>query len=150
VSPKKSPQAPDAKIVSDVVESTKSKAEAYARDPEKAKKLIDQAVQKAKRQEKNKGPLADIWNYLTALFRLLRAYVRRQYTDVAWRSIVLITVAILYFVVPTDLIPDFIPAFGFLDDAAVIGFVIAQVKADLDNFLMWEAEQGEAQEEAPQ
>jgi uncharacterized membrane protein YkvA (DUF1232 family) len=132
-------------MVSSVVESTKSKAEAYARDPEKAKQLIDEAVRKAEKQEKNKGPLADIWNYFTALFRLLRAYVRRQYTDIAWRSIVLITVAILYFVIPTDLIPDFIPALGFLDDAAVIGFAIAQVKADLDNFLLWEAEQDKAE-----
>jgi uncharacterized membrane protein YkvA (DUF1232 family) len=135
---------PDPEKISETVEKTRSKAEEYARDPEKAKKLIDEAVRKARRQEKHKGPLADIWNYLTALFRLLQAYVRREYTDIAPGSIVLVIVAIVYFVSPLDLIPDFIPALGFVDDAAVIAFVVAQLKAEVDDFLRWEAhhEQG--------
>jgi uncharacterized membrane protein YkvA (DUF1232 family) len=41
---------------------------------------------------------------------------------------------------PIDLIPDFIPVAGYIDDAAVIVFVPAQIKADLDNILQWEAE----------
>jgi uncharacterized membrane protein YkvA (DUF1232 family) len=131
---------PDAEKISETVEKTRSKAEEYARDPEKAKKLIDEAVRKARQQEKNKGPLADIWNYLTALFRLLQAYMRREYTDIAWGSIVLVIVAIVYFVSPLDLIPDFIPALGFVDDAAVIAFVVAQVKTEVDDFLRWEAD----------
>ena len=137
----------DPEKISGAVEKTKSKAEEYARDPEKAKKLIDEAVKKARQQEKNKGPLADIWDYLTALFRLLRAYMRREYAEIAWGSVVLITVAIVYFVSPLDLIPDFIPALGFVDDAAVIAFVVAQIKADLDNFLRWEAESKQPEQE---
>jgi uncharacterized membrane protein YkvA (DUF1232 family) len=137
---KKPVTPPDAEKISETVEKTRSKAEEYARDPEKAKKLIDEAVRKARRQEKNKGPLADIWNYLMALFRLLQAYLRREYTDIAWGSIVLVVVAIVYFVSPLDLIPDFIPALGFVDDAAVIAFVVAQVKAEVDDFLRWEAD----------
>ena len=39
------------------------------------------------------------------------------------------------------LISDFIPVVGYLDDAAVISFVVASIKADLDNFLEWEDEQ---------
>ena len=138
--------SPDPQEVSKVVDKTKTRAEEYARDPEKAKQLIDSAIRKAKKQEKNKGPLADIWNYLTALFRLLQAYFQHKYTDIAWKSIVLIIVAVIYFVTPTDLLPDFIPALGFFDDATVIGFVVAQVKADLDNFLQWEAKNNESQD----
>jgi len=85
--------------------------------------------------------LADLWNSLTALFRLLQAYIRHEYTDIPWGSIVLVVVAIFYFVSPIDLIPDWIPIAGYLDDAAVIAFVLSQIKVDLDNFLKWEAEQ---------
>ena len=127
-------------VISGVVEKTKSKAEEYARDPEKSKKLLDEALKKAKEKEKDKGPLADLWNNLTALFRLLQAYIRHEYTDIPWVSLVLVVVAIIYFVSPLDLIPDWVPVAGYLDDAAVIAFVITQIKADLNNFLQWEAD----------
>lgn len=132
---------PTKKEIEKVIEQSKSKAEEYARDPNKAKKLLDDAVRMTKKFEKNRGPLADVWGYLTALFRLLRAYIRRNYHDIPWGSIVLVTVAILYFVSPFDLIPDIILGVGLVDDAAIIAFVVAQIKADLDNFLAWEVEQ---------
>ncbi|MEM7362327.1 MAG: YkvA family protein, partial [Bacteroidota bacterium] len=42
--------------------------------------------------------------------------------------------ALIYFVNPFDAVPDLIPAAGLLDDATVIGFVIASVKQDIDNY----------------
>ena len=135
---------PGKKEIAKAIEKTKNKAEEYARDPRKAKKLLDDAVKKAKSYERNRGPLAEVWSYLTALFRLLRAYIRRDYQDIPWSSIVLVIVAIIYFVSPIDLIPDFLPG-GLLDDAAVIAFVIAQIKTDLDNFLAWEVEQSDGE-----
>jgi uncharacterized membrane protein YkvA (DUF1232 family) len=133
---------PTKKEIAKVVEKMKSKAEDYARDPKKAKKLLDDAVKKTKSFEINRGPLAEIWSYLTALFRLLRAYIRGDYRDIPWGSIVMVIVAIIYFVSPIDLIPDFLPG-GFIDDAAVIAFVVAQIKVDLDNFLAWEVERSD-------
>lgn len=128
---------PTKKEIAKAIENTKNKAEEYARDPDKTKKLLDDAVKKTKNYERNRGPLSDVWDYLTALFRLLRAYIRRDYRDIPWVSIVLITVAIIYFVSPIDLLPDILPG-GLIDDAAVIAFVVAQIKVDLDNFLAWE------------
>lgn len=125
------------KQIAEAIEKTKSKAEEYTRDPEKAKKLLDDAVKKTKSFEKNRGPLAEVWSYLTALFRLLNAYIRNDYRDIPWGSMVLVIVAIIYFVSPIDLISDFLPG-GFIDDAAVIAFVVAQIKLDLDNFMAWE------------
>ena len=37
-----------------------------------------------------KGQLAEVWNYLQALFRLLSAYTRQQYTEIPWQSILLV------------------------------------------------------------
>ena len=127
-------------IISGVVNKTRSKAEEYIRSPEKTKKLLADAISKANAKENNKGQLADIWGYLTAQFRLLRAFINREYLDIPWRSIVLVVVAIIYFVSLVDLIPDFIPGVGFIDDAAVIAFVIAQIRSDIDKYIHWEAE----------
>lgn len=121
------------------VEKKRIKAEDYLHDPEKSKQLLDEAVKKAHNKEGKKGPLTDVWNSLQTLFRLFRSYMRHDYTNIPWGSIVLGVVAIIYFVSPIDLIPDWIPLGGFIDDAAVIAFVINQIKTDLDAFLQWEA-----------
>jgi uncharacterized membrane protein YkvA (DUF1232 family) len=139
----KTTKKPTKKQIVEAVENIKSKAEGYVRDPKKAKKLLEDAVKKAKGFEKNRGPLSEIWIYLTALFRLLKAYIRGEYRDIPWGSIVLVTVGIIYFVSPIDLIPDVLPGIGHIDDAAVIAFVVTQIKADLDNFLAWEITQAE-------
>ena len=97
---------PTKKEIEKVIEKTKSKAEEYARDPNKAKKLLDDAVKKTKNYEKNRGPLAEVWSYMTALFRLLRAYIRKDYRDIPWGPIVLVIVAIIYFVSPIDFESD--------------------------------------------
>ena len=134
-------ETPKATAISGAVEKTRTKAEKYLRDPLKSRQLLDEALEKAKKEEKNKGPLADLWNNLSAFFRLMQAYIHHEYRDIPWASIVLVVIAIVYFVSPIDLIPDFIPFAGFIDDAAVLVFVLAQIKADLDKFLLWEVEQ---------
>ena len=42
--------------------------------------------------------------------------------------------ALAYFSDPTDLIPDHIPALGFLDDAIMIELVVAELKENIDAF----------------
>jgi uncharacterized membrane protein YkvA (DUF1232 family) len=125
-------------IIPGIVQKRRKKAEEYLCSPEKTRKLIDDAISKANTHQNKKGPLADVWDYLTALFRLLRAYINREYIDIPWGSIVLVVIAIIYFVSIIDLIADFIPGLGYIDDAAVITFVIAQIKTDLDKFIQWE------------
>ncbi|MCD6476495.1 MAG: DUF1232 domain-containing protein [Anaerolineaceae bacterium] len=138
---------PEEAVKSSAFQQAKSKAEEYARDPEKAKKLVNEAMKKAK--GKNKGPLDEVWGYLTALIRLTRAYFDRQYTDVPWKTIVLTIAGLIYFVSPIDLIPDVIPVIGLTDDAAIIYFIVAQIKADLDKFITWEISQQDIESTEP-
>ncbi len=132
-------------IITGTVERTRNKAEEYLRNPQKSKRLLDDALRKSKRVEKLRGPLAETWESFKALFRLMQAYVRREYTKVPWGSIVLATVAIIYFVSPIDLMPDWLPLAGFVDDAAVLAFVLRQVKTDLDAFVAWEVDRDSGQ-----
>ena len=131
----------DHQTIADAVQKAGNRARAYLRDPAKAMKLLTAAARKAGDKTPADGPLADVWNYLQAFFRLVKAYIQKQYTDIPWQSIVRVTAAIIYFVMPADLIPDVIPVAGLMDDAAVIGFVIRSVRADLDAFLAWESQQ---------
>ena len=131
---------PDPDKISEAVERSKSKAEDYLKDPEKSKHLLDEAIKKAKNKEKISGPLADLWENLKTVFRLLQAYFSKEYTTIPWGTIVLLVGAVIYFVSPLDLMPDWIPLAGFIDDAAVLVFVLRQINADLQHFLEWENE----------
>ncbi len=113
-------------------------AETFARDKEKTGYLLAEAIEKAERHKKT---LAGVWSDLQALFRLVRAWVRGQYKEVPWRTLVLALAGVIYFVNPFDLVPDFLPSLGFLDDATVIGFVIKSIKEDIERFQAWEASQ---------
>jgi uncharacterized membrane protein YkvA (DUF1232 family) len=114
------------------------RANKYRNNPEETEKLLNRAKAKAK---KNKGPLAGKLDDLMALMRMVRAYVRGEYRDVPWESIAVAIGAIIYFVSPVDAIPDVIPGVGYIDDAAVIAFVVVSIQGDLEEFREWEAEQ---------
>jgi uncharacterized membrane protein YkvA (DUF1232 family) len=85
--------------------------------------------------------LGDALDDLDALRRLMNAWVRAEYREVPRSTIVLVVAAVLYFVVPTDLIPDFIVAVGFVDDVAVIGWVTRELRRELSSFRDWEQRQ---------
>ena len=44
-----------------------------------------------------------------------------------WKRIIIVLFAILYVISPLDLIPDFIPVIGWLDDLGVLAWAARQV-----------------------
>ena len=40
---------------------------------------------------------------------------------------------------PVDAIPDFVPVAGFVDDAAVLAWVLVSAKNEIDKFRKWES-----------
>lgn len=44
---------------------------------------------------------------------------------------------LIYFFIPTDLIPDFIPLLGFVDDLAVLTTIINSLQVELDAYRAW-------------
>ncbi len=77
-----------------------------------------------------------------ALVRMARAAAAGRYRALPKRSLVAVVAALLYFLDPLDLVPDFLPLIGFADDAAVLFWVASRVRSDLDAFLEWESGDG--------
>ena len=113
----------------------KRRAREYVTDKPKTAQLLEEAMEKAKR---NKGALTKLWGKLMVLFRLVSAWVKGEYTDVPLKTILLAIAAIIYFLNPFDVIPDFIPGLGYVDDVSVIAYAINSIRGDLDKFLEWE------------
>jgi len=104
--------------------------------PERASKLITKAQNKL--IEKKPQRLAGMWDSVLASFRLIKSYVSGEYRDISFESLALIVASIIYFVMPFDVVPDFIMAMGFADDAVLISWTLRAVADDLERFIAWE------------
>ncbi len=64
------------------------------------------------------------------LFGMLKAWWRDEF-ELPWKCAAAITAALLYFLNPFDIVPDFIPVVGYLDDAVVVGACLKLIQVDL-------------------
>lgn len=113
-----------------------AEAKSHLNDSESLRRLFQQAATEVASIPSD--PFKENWPYLQAMLRLVRAYQRGEYRQADPDAIIWITAALQYLVDPFDLIPDEVPFLGFVDDATVVEFAIAQSKPALDMFMIWE------------
>ena len=87
--------------------------------------------------------LAKYFNDLCEIFDLLRDRVTGIYKETPWTTIAALTGALIYVLSPLDLVFDFLPVIGFLDDAVVIGLAIKLAQSDLEKYHDWKASRKE-------
>lgn len=123
----------------DFFKKSENKATVILNDKTRAGKTIKDALGKA---VTNKGDLEGVWTKLVLLFAVSKDYVNGSYTEIPKRSIVAIVGGLLYFLSPIDVIPDFVPALGFIDDIYILNLVYRQVLKDLEKYKAWKDAQG--------
>jgi len=98
---------------------------------------------------KAKGPLAKFARNIKLLFSVIKDYAQGNYKEIPWTAIAAIIGALLYIFSPIDLVPDFIPVFGLMDDAAVLGLCLNAVGSDLNKYEIWKQQKKPKQLAAP-
>jgi len=93
----------------------------------KEKKILDKAH----------GPLEEFAKDIKLLFSIIKDYANGTYREIPWVTIAGIIGALLYVFSPIDLIPDFIPFLGLVDDAAVIALCLSGIKKELEKYEKW-------------
>lgn len=106
-------------------------ADLMVKEQERVKEILTEALEKAKQKKKQ---IREMFSDIEDLSALIKSYLRGEYTKIPWRFIILALAAIIYFVNPMDLIPDIIPAMGFMDDATVVALVMNAMKDEISNF----------------
>lgn len=106
-------------------------------DPEGMDRLIKYVDTKIKDFSKE-DTVKDIVDYTKTFGRMVSAYRSGRYNEIPQTKIILILAALVYFVSPIDLIPDFIPVFGLIDDLGVLVWVFNTLKHEIEKFKAWE------------
>ena len=72
---------------------------------------------------------------------LIKDYYKGNYRDIPYKTISAGVVGLLYTLNPIDIIPDFIPFIGHIDDALVLTFCLKLIEKDLQKYQTWKQSQ---------
>jgi uncharacterized membrane protein YkvA (DUF1232 family) len=91
--------------------------------PEKVAKVLDSVNQR----------LPIVKNLLNKV-KMLYAMLRDKEFAMAWSSKTMVIAGLLYFISPIDLLPDYIPILGYIDDAFVMSVVMNAVASEIERY----------------
>lgn len=98
------------------------KAQSCLKSPDSLKKLSDDLS-----GYMNKDGLKNVQSQLVQLYDYVKLLLTKGYYDYKDHTLVLIIAVIIYVVSPIDLIPDYLPAVGLIDDSALVGWLFQKL-----------------------
>jgi len=102
---------------------------------------LDKVKASSETAEKKSKSLGEQIEAFQLLWSLLHDYWSGKYRAVPWKLIAAIGFAVTYLVSPLDVIPDYLPILGFVDDAAVFSLVISSFQSEIDAYRKWKESQ---------
>jgi uncharacterized membrane protein YkvA (DUF1232 family) len=87
------------------------------------------------------GRLGAVKDDLGMLLTLANAWLRGEYRRINPKAFLAVVGALIYFVTPLDALPDWLLGLGFVDDLAVLAWVLKTWSDELDAFRAWRSAQ---------
>lgn len=123
--------------------TNEQKKQAEAEFAQRAANVTDEDVEdvlrnRGKAEKKmHAGVLQEYWEDVQTFFQMLGDYWNGSYREIPFATIAAIVGALAYLICPIDVIPDFIPVIGLVDDAAVIAICLKLVRTDIAAYRAW-------------
>ncbi len=107
-------------------------------------KDIETVVDKSEEIKKKfsaKGPLKRFIADGKLLIALVKDWRSGAYRQAMWGTIAAVAFTLIYVFDPLDIVPDFLPIIGAVDDATVIGACLLLIEHDLNKYRSWKESQ---------
>ncbi|TXK26571.1 DUF1232 domain-containing protein [Pontibacter qinzhouensis] len=115
------------------------RAGGIAGKPAKLIMLVSAAYAKLIDAESPKNGFEQIKEVMLTFIRMVRFYANGTYRNISSKSLLVGVAVLLYWVTPLDIIPDFIPVIGLLDDISLMAWFIDSFQKEITKFRDWEA-----------
>lgn len=103
-------------------------------------RVLKKSLAQLQRYETVREFSTDLKEYVGTLTRMVQAYMKGDYKGISKANAALSLAALIYFISPLDLIPDFL-VIGFLDDLALLTWVYNNYRGEIEDFKAWEDDQ---------
>lgn len=120
------------------ITSIMSKAKDTISSNERVQKLLEAGKKRLDEIASNSEDKQSFINQIQMIIRMIKAHFTGEYKSFSMQSMLLLVFALVYFITPFDLLPDFIPALGFTDDISIVLFIFKSIKGDIEEFKSWE------------
>ena len=117
----------------EIIDSGIDKAQDVLRDSSKVDEVLFAVAEKLETIPTAGPILADA----PKMISMVKAYISKEYTEISPKVIISLVAAFIYFVKGIDLIPDFIPIIGRVDDLAILGAALKICEPELAAFEQW-------------
>ena len=107
--------------------------------PAKLAILLSSAYGKLIDTNSSEGGFAQVKGIMQTFIRLVKAYANGSYRAVSNKSLLVGVGVLNYLFTPIDVIPDFIPVIGLLDDISLMAWFVDAFQKEISNFKAWEA-----------
>lgn len=116
----------------EVLDNGMNQAQELIQDPAKIKDLLAQVEEKIKEIPVIGEDLANV----PEMISMVRSYITKEY-EASPKVIAAVVSALVYFVKRKDLIPDFIPILGRVDDIAIIAVATKLCAPEIKEYMEW-------------
>ena len=101
--------------------------------------ILNETANKLAEKDSKNNKFKQLFEVALTLVRLVRSYATGEYRQIQTSTIISGLAVLLYVLNPIDLIPDFIPVVGFLDDLSLVSWFVGKFQGEIIRFREWEA-----------
>ena len=113
-----------------IINSYQSKVNAADAAPEKVAQEKDKTLDKIK----NASALSGLFDNIRTAYDMVSDSVTGKYQGLAKSTLALLAGGLAYLALPIDLVPDFIPVAGWVDDAAVLAWIFKRCADEFQKY----------------
>lgn len=84
--------------------------------------------------------LKEFFGPFFTMIELLKDFFSGRYKDIPIWAISAIIVTLLYVLSPADVIPDFVPGIGYIDDISVFTYCLSLINKELKKYNIWKGD----------